>query len=66
MSKRIEIQYAELLALTAVVNATRSQRDATNSRRLDQGHSLAYDDDSPWPELDALHAELRKRGVLSD
>jgi|GEM_PF-4759530 len=62
--KHQETKDAELLALTAVVNAIRSQRDAANARRLDQGHALAYDDDVPWPELDALHAELLERGIL--
>ena len=64
--KTQETKDAELVALAAVVFATHLQRDATNAGCIHQHRPPAYDDDAPWPELDALHAELRERGVLTD
>lgn len=64
--KAQETKDAELLGLSTVVNATRFVREATNAQRADRKVCLAYDDDVPWPELDALHKMLRERGVLEE
>ena len=56
----------ELAALTAVVNATRVLRDATNSNAACPQFPCPYDDTTTWPELDALHTELRHRGVMDE
>ena len=61
-----ETKDVELLALSAIVFATGSQRAATNQSRLHEGRAIAYDDDVPWPELDALHYAMRARGILED
>lgn len=54
----------ELMGLTAVVNAETCQRDAANSDREAEGKAMAYDDSIPWPALEALTAELKRRKVL--
>ena len=34
--------------------------------RQPDGVAVAYDDETAWPELDALEAELKRRGIVSD
>lgn len=55
---------SELVALTVLVDSLKATRIASNAAAEYRHQPPEYDDDTPFPELDDLHTELRRRGVL--